>query len=195
MADDTAHQQYREEAAAQRTNEWKIQRHAVKSDHRKQRGQLLKQLYVDLAASADVYEASVITLEGPALSSSQAEQLKATRDQDQDALQDRHDDMLNFLEGETNLTLSTIDAAYQRAGGTLPSVSSGSPTPDDTPPCARPLTAAPSLMDLCDVAATEERFARQLRDQLDQYTADPVPEAVVSPVPAADKQPPASYSS
>ena len=191
VSDDSTHQQYREEAAAQRTNEWKTQRHAVKADRREQRKQLLKQLNVDLAASADVCEASLIALEGPTISSSQADQLRATRDQDQDALQERHDDVLDLLEGEANLDLFTIDAAYRRAGGNLPSVTSGSPTPDDTPPCSRPLTAASSLMDLCDVAATEDRSARQLRDQLDQHTADPVPEVVVSPVPVVDKQPPA----
>ena len=112
VANDSTHQQYWEEAAAQRTNEWKTQRHAVKADRREQRQQLLKQLNVDLAASADVCEASLIALEGHTLSSNQADQLRATRDQDQDALQERHDDVLNFLEGETNLTLSTIDATY-----------------------------------------------------------------------------------
>ena len=191
VADDSTHQQYREEAAAQRTKDWKTQRRSVKTDYQQQRRQLAKQFHADLEASADVYEASGITLEGSILSPGRAEHLRDTYDQDQTAIGDRYEDIVQLLQEETATTLSAINAEYHRAGGKLPSDTSGSLTPAKSPPASRQMSAATSLMDVSNVQDTEDRFAHQLQDRLEHYANIPNPDAEVLSVPAVVKQLPA----
>ena len=148
VADDLTHQQYRGEAAAQRTNDWKTQRQSVKADYWDQRRRLSTQFHAELSASTDVYEASIITLEGSTLSPGRAAHLKSTLDQDQADIKERFDDVVHLLQDEVSTAMAAINAEYRRAGDTLPSVTSGVSTPDDSPPCSRLLSAATSLMDL-----------------------------------------------
>ena len=119
-ADDKQHQRVRDEALALRTADWKTAREKLAAEYHQEAKELRRHLNEELTASADVFIAAKLALEGQDNCAEQQAHLQQVFNDDHDTINCHASDAAEFLADEVYEQITAIDNKFQKSGGHIP---------------------------------------------------------------------------
>ena len=163
-ADDKQHQRVRDEALALRTTDWQTAREKLAAEYHQEAKELRRHLNEKLTASADVFIAAKLALEGQDNCAEQQAHLQQVFNDDHDTINRHASDAAEFLADEVYEKIGAIDNKFQKSGGHIPDESTVNRLM--VTPSIKPETEEIAPMNVEMLIRTESRFTNQLQHHL-----------------------------